>query len=111
MIKGFIKGFLGIDELKIQVDAIDQRVEAIDQRVTTVEIQAETMLRHFGNYKNRTSEELKLMDGQIGDLLISVEALVDRIQYGKGADQAKKLKKRLKLNKALIIKTLKAQGG
>ena len=62
MVKGFIQGFLGIDELKKQVDAIDQRVEAIDQQVKDIKLQTDTTLHHFGDYKNRTEEEFNTSD-------------------------------------------------
>ena len=75
MVKGFIQGFLGIDELKKQVDAIDQRVEAIDQQVKDIKLQTDTTLHHFGDYKNRTEEELKLMKKQVDDLIQRFESI------------------------------------
>ena len=101
MVKGLIQGFLGIDELKRQIDNLDQKVETIDNRVTAVEEQTDVMLRRFGKYKSRATEELNLMEAQIGDLLSSVESLVERIEFQQGAAQAKSLQKALKKGKAL----------
>jgi archaellum component FlaC len=115
MVKSLLQGFLGIAALKMQVDDINQKVEAIDQRVKAVEDQADIMLRRFGNYKNRATEELNLMDAQIGDLLSSVESLIERIKSQQGTKQAKALakalamKKKVKINKALIGKQKKAR--
>ena len=105
------------NELKNQVNGIDQKVEDIDQRVTIVELQTKTMLRRFGKYKNRATEELNLMDAQIGDLLSAVESLVERIKSQQGAKQAKALakalamKKRVKNNQGRIGKEKKARAG
>ena len=131
MVRRFLQRFFGNDELKIevddlknkfndlksQIDGIDQRVEAIDQRVKAVEKEADIMLRRFGNYKNRATEELNLMDAQIGDLLSSVESLIERIKSQQGTKQAKALakalamKKKVKNNQGRIGKEKKARAG
>ena len=128
MVKRFLQRLFGNDELKVevedlknkfsdlknQVNGIDQRVEAIDQRVTTVELQTKTTLRRFGKYKYRTSEELKLMGEQIEDLLGSLEALVERIEFEEGAARARnllrRLLKRLRNNQGRIRKEQMARG-
>ena len=91
------------------------------------------MLGQFGGFKKRTSEELKLMkaqiedflgrideldrrvEGQIVDLLDSVDALDARMEAEQQAKRAriliKNMRKRLKINRALIIKAqAQAQG-
>ena len=114
---------MGIDELKRQVDDIKQEyvtkqeLEATNRRVEALELQTEAMFSRFGNYKNRTTEELNLMAAQIGDLLISLDSLVQRIEFEKGAEQAEALRKKLirrcKYNNTLINKVLetRAAGG
>lgn len=103
MFRRFIWKALGIDQLEKRVDKIDSRLDA-------TEVQCEMMLRHFGGYKHRTSRELKLMDGQIQDLIVTCEALLSRSQSVQAIQRAKALKKRLKQNKARIVAAL-AKGG
>ena len=133
MIKKAIKRFLDIDQLENQMNDMDQRVKAVELQIMTVKDHATIMLNNFGDYKNRTSEELKLMNGQIGDvlntvdeldrrvegqfadLLDSVDALDMRMEAEKQAGRARTLvrnmRKRLKFNLALINKAqARAQG-
>ena len=100
MVKSAIKKFLDIDKLEGQVNEIDQRLK-----------NAEASLRHFNDFKNRTPKQLNDMRKEIDDLLDSVKAIVERAESKEGTERAKKLSKRLKLNKTLIFKALKAQGG
>ena len=103
MVKGAIKKFLDIDKLESQVSDIDQRVK-------TVELRTETAFHHLGDYKNRTTKQLNRMRKEIDDLLDSVEAIVERAESKEATERARKLSKRLKLNKTLVFKALKSQG-
>ena len=133
MIKKAIKKFLDIDQLEIQMNEMDQRVKVVELQIITVKDQATIMLNNFGDYKNRTSEELNLMKGQIGDflntvdeldrrvegqiadLLDSVDALDKRMvaqnQAGRARILVRNMRKRLKFNLTLINKAqARAQG-
>ena len=75
MVKRFIQQYLGISALVSQVNDIDQRVEAIDQQVRDIKLQTDTTLHHFGDYKNRTEGELKLMKKQVDELIHRFESI------------------------------------
>ena len=129
MVKGAIVKFLGINNLQEQInnlvnriDATDSKANDLDQRIATLELQVENIvlqteatLREFGNFKNRTPEELKLMAKLIKNLLGSVDALVKRIENEAGAERAENLLKPLKNKKKQLKNNLarihNAQGG
>ena len=126
MIKKALKRFLDVDKLESQMNEMEQRVKAVEVQITAATDQAAAMLGQFGGFKKRTSEELKLMkaqiedflgrideldrrvEGQIVDLLDSVDALDARMEAEQQAKRAriliKNMRKRLKINRALIIK-------
>ena len=103
MFRNFVWKMLGIDQLERRVDKMDARLEA-------VELQCNTMLRRFGGYKHRTRRELNLMGGQIQDLIMACEALVERSESEQAIKQAKALLKRLR-NHATRIVTAQEKGG
>ena len=86
MVKRLIQRYLGIDSLERRVNDIDQRLEATES----------TLRRHFGDYKNRTSKQLKRMDGEITNLLSTVESLIERDESEDATERAKKLRSRLR---------------
>ena len=111
MVKGFIKGVLGIDDLEQRVDGLGQRVSTIERQMQDGFRRAEEKLSEFGNFKKQNEEDLDRMRREIENLLGSVQSLIALAQSQADIERAKRLLKRLKLNKALILKALKAQGG
>ncbi len=95
MILNHIKDVLGIYEL-------EQRVAKMENKLEILETHIENSLDHFGDYKNRSEEELRLMASQIEELLSSVEDLIDYAETEADAKRAANLLKRLKNNKTRI---------
>ena len=89
------------------IDALERRVDKMDSRLEATELQCNTMLRHFGGYKHRTKQELKLMGGQVQDLIVTCEALVERSESEQAIKQAKALLRRLRNNRGRIHKAQK----
>ena len=85
---------------------LENRVESLDHRLTVVEEQVRSTLDHFGDYKNRTERELKLMRVQIDDLLATAEALVQRAEDREHQMRAQRLVRRLKNNRTRIQKAV-----
>ena len=100
MVKRFVKGILGIEELEKQVADFDERLHALEAE----ERRVQSTLKHFSNFKNRTEKELKLMGGQIEDIIASVEAIFDRRESEERIRRAKKLLARLRNNRTRIRK-------
>jgi len=73
--------------------------------------QADEKLSELGNFRKQSKEDLDRMGGDIENLLGSVQSLIALAQSQADIARAKRLLKRLRLNKALIRKALKAQGG
>ena len=111
MVKGFIKGVLGIDDLEQRVDDLGQRVSAVERQMKDGFRQAEEKLSEFGNFKKQNEETLDRMRGEIENLLGAVQGLIALAQSQADINRVKRLLKRLRLNKALILKALKAQQG
>ena len=86
---------LGLNEVR-------ERLSSLESKVDQMESHVDTTLRHFGGYRSRTSEELKLMEGQIDTLLDIVEDVIDASNYQDGIDTSKKLRKRLRNHKTRI---------
>lgn len=89
-------------ELEGRVDQIEVRLDAVEQHVVST-------LDQFGDYKNRTVEELVLMKGQIGGLVGSVESLILSAENAAAVERAKSLRRRLLNNQTRIDKNLKAK--
>ena len=75
MVKKAIKKFFGIDELESQVNNLEQRLGSVEIQVSQQASQMDDALSRFGDYKNRTREELELMEKQIGDLIRRFESI------------------------------------
>jgi hypothetical protein len=101
MLKQFFRKYLGIDELERRVDDVDQQVKTI-----------ELVLNNLGgDFKNRTKKQLNRMGKQIGYLLGSVEALIERGESQDAIERAKALRRRLRYNQGKINKTKEAKAG
>jgi len=95
-----------IDEIARRLKDLEDKVDQIDIRLSSVEQNVATTLELFGDYKNRTAEELSLMSGQIGALLRSVESLVATAENKSGTERAKSLRRRLLNNQTRVNKQL-----
>lgn len=89
-------------ELEGRVDQIEVRLDAVEQHVVST-------LDQFGDYKNRSVEELVLMKGQIGGLVGSVGSLILSAENAAAVERAKSLRRRLLNNQTRIDKNLKAK--
>lgn len=105
MAKKFIQGWLGITEIRSQVDNIEYRLGEVEIQAIQASAainQMKATLDQFGNFKNQTPEVLNFMEGQIEDLLSAVDALVEAAETAEVLAEAKALRKRLKNNRARI---------
>ena len=96
-----------IEEIIARLSALEGKVDQIEVRLTIVEQHVAATLDQFGGYKNRTAEELSLMNGQISNLISSVESLVLTAENSVALERAKNLRRRLQNNKTRIEKNLK----
>lgn len=100
------------DELIIRIERLEEIVNTLDNKVTTLvtafEKHVASALGHFGDFKNRTDKELRLMQNQIDNLLGSVEAIIQHMRNQQDIQRARQLLKRLKNNKTRIQKALAA---
>ena len=92
---------LGLHEIKERITELEYRVDALEGEVTRT-------LRHFGNFKNRTTEELHLMQSQINDLLDGVDALIQHAEHNEAIERATRLRKRLRNHRTRIENALAA---
>ena len=93
---------LGINELR-------KRLDKLDDRVTSLEHSTGLILDGFGNYKNRTTEELKLMESQISKLLDQIDNVLSTLDNKEGIERARNLRRRLANNQTRIYSN--RQGG
>lgn len=99
------------EEISRRLTDLEHKVDQIDIRLTSVEESVAATLNLFGNYKNRTVEELSLMSGQIGALIRSVDSLVNTSENKSATERAKSLRRRLLNNKTRVDKQLNARQG
>jgi molecular chaperone GrpE (heat shock protein) len=92
---------LGINELR-------KRLDNLEARVTSLEHSTGLILDGFGNYKNRTSEELKLMESQISKLLDQIDNVLSTLDNKEGIERARNLRRRLTNNKTRIYNAMRA---
>ena len=92
---------LGINELR-------KRLDNLEDRVTSLEHSTKLILDGFGDYKNRTSEELKLMESQISKLLDQIDNVLSTLDNKEGIERAKGMRRRLANNKTRIYNAMKA---
>ncbi|EKO3818267.1 hypothetical protein NTH32_005107 [Vibrio harveyi] len=89
---------------------LEKRLNALEARVTKLEESCsviETTISCYGNYKARTTEELKLMDEQLVLLIDTLEAMLNKTISDDEAKRATALKKRLKNNQTRVRKAAK----
>ncbi|MBX8486961.1 hypothetical protein [Pseudomonas cichorii] len=98
---------MNIEEIIARLSALEGKVDQIEVRLATVEQHVAATLDQFGGYKNRTAEELSLMNGQISNLISSVESLILTAENSVALERAKNLRRRLQNNKTRIEKNLK----
>ena len=91
----FVERALGLSEIKQRITDLEYRVDSLEGEVSRV-------LKHFGNFKNRSSGELRLMKDQVEDLLASVDALIGHAEHKESIARAKRLRKRLKNHRTRI---------
>ena len=93
---------LKIVEKALGLSEIKQRITALEHRVDSLEGEVSRVLKHFSNFKNRTLEELQLMEGQVNDLLESVDALIKHANHKESIERAKRLRRRLRNHRTRI---------
>lgn len=100
---------MNIDEIAKRLTDLENKVDQIDIRLSSVEQTVEGTLNMFGDYKNRTVEELTLMSGQIDILIRSVDSLVTTAENNSAVERARNLRRRLLNNKTRVSKQLNAK--
>ena len=99
----FLIDYLG---QKLGLPELEQRVKALEVNVHDLERDFKSAA--FGDYKNKTRFELKQLREDVGNLLDSVEALIQHAEDQEEIKSAKKLKQKLKLNQTKIKNALAA---
>lgn len=97
------------DEIARRLTDLEDKVNQIDTRLSSVEQSVATTLDLFGDYKNRTVEELSLMSSQIDALVRTVESLVITSEHKSGTERAKSLRRRLLNNQTRVNKQLNSK--
>lgn len=100
---------MDICELAKRLTELENKVDQIDIRLSSVELSVVATLDQFGDYKNRTVDELSLMNAQISSLIRTVESLVASSENTSAIERAKKLRRRLLNNKTRIDKQITAR--
>lgn len=80
---------------------LEARVSDLEARMTKLETSFSSMERSldsFGDYKNRTTEELELIDQQIVIMMETLESIISNNMHQTDLVRAKALKARLKNN-------------
>lgn len=72
-IQGWLRDWLGIT-------GIEEKLVALEHRMSSIEDQVSSTFSHFGKYKNRTNEELLLMQSQLQTLLDSIRNIIGSIE-------------------------------
>ena len=109
MVKGFIKGVLGIDDLEQRVDDLGQRVSTVERQMKDGFRRAEEKLSEFGNFKKQNEENLARMSEENAQLIGVVESLVQFAESKESSTRAKALLKRLRNHRARIRNAQKAR--
>ncbi len=99
----FLIDYLG---QKLGLPELEQRVKALEVNVNDLERDFKSAA--FGDYKNKTRDELNQLREDIGNLLDSVEALVKQVEGQDEIERAKKLLHQLRYNRTKIQNALAA---
>ena len=86
---------LGINEIR-------KRLDNLEDRVASLENSTELIMKDFGDYKNRTREELKLMESQVSRLLGQINDVLSTLDNVEGITRTKSLRQRLRNNHTRI---------
>lgn len=79
-----------------------RRIEQLEAKVASLEHALgliDTTVSSFGDYKNRTIEELKLIEDQLDAMIDTLDLLINDQANQADRERAKALKARLKQNK------------
>lgn len=93
------------------INDIRKRLDDLEGRVTSLERSTLLILEDFGDYKNRTYEELKLMESQISRLLDQINDVLSTLDNTDGITRAKSLQRKLKNNYTRIRNAMEARVG
>jgi molecular chaperone GrpE (heat shock protein) len=102
---------LGINAVRDRLAELEDRVEGLEDRVTSLERSTTLTLEDFGNYKNRTNEELRLMESQISRLLDHINDVLSTLDNTEGIARAKRLQSRLRNNDTRIRNAMEVRVG
>lgn len=94
-----------------RLSELERRTAELENRVTNIESNLTLMasqLDQFGKYKNRTQDELKLMNEQISLMVDACESLVKDAINQSDIIRAKSVLRRLRNNKTRIQKAMAA---
>jgi hypothetical protein len=87
-VQDWLRNWLGVIDIENKLVSLEQRISAIEEQVSCT-------LKHFGNYKNRTKEELVLMRSQLQTLLDSIKNIIESVDNQQHQIRALKLRARL----------------
>lgn len=97
--KEYIKRWLGIDEIEKHLKQVEAKLGALEDNTLM-------NLTKFKDYKNRTKEELTIMENVIDNLIECLDALIKKeITNDTIQKRAKPLLKRLRNHKSRIHKS------
>jgi exonuclease VII small subunit len=102
---------LGINDVRKRLVELEVRVDSLEDKVTSLERSTTLTLEDFGDYKNRTDEELKLMESQVSRLLDVINDVLSTLDNTEGIARAKRLQSRLKNNHTRIRNAMEARVG
>jgi predicted nucleic acid-binding Zn-ribbon protein len=102
---------LGINAVRDRLADLENRVDGLEDRVTSLERSTTLTLEDFGDYKNRTNEELKLMESQISRLLNHINDVLSTLDNTEGIARAKRLQSRLRNNHTRIRNAMEVRVG
>jgi archaellum component FlaC len=89
---------LGSKEIHKRINDLESRVDELERRIRPLEDSTALILGGFGDYKNRTDAELKLMELQISTLLEQINNVLDTLESAEGIARVKTLRSRLRNN-------------
>jgi len=98
-IQSWLRDWLGITR-------IEEKLLALEHRMSGIEDQVSSTLSHFGKYRDRTNEELLLMQTQLQALLDSIKNIIETAENQQYQIRAIKLRGRLLNNLTRIDKQL-----